>query len=658
MEVWEAIFIVIGTIVTTLVYSWAVRRILGVSVGWTRTIALSALGVLIIVPVLPDVITAWAGVSIDDLIEAQSPDIAAFMGIYVLAGAWVFVLEIVVLTLMELMVPTGSVPGPIEWARAWPARWRRSRRYAQIMQIATKHGLGSFLRRFRTPSRLQRGDVVAAHLREALSEGGVTFVKLGQTLATRADLLPEPFVRELSALHSDVSPQPWSLVEEQITAQLGRPIDEVFASVDHEPLAAASVAQVHSAVLLSGERVVIKIQRAAAAKQVNADLDIVLRLADWVELRTSWGRQIGARALASGFARSLGEELDYRIEVSNMEAIGRQGTLVVPRVWHEYSSARMIVMEHVSGQPLSRAGDELAALDADERESLANHLFDAVLQQILVVGVFHADLHPGNIVLSKAPDGSPQLSLLDFGSVGRLGRSTREAMAVLLAALDRQDALTAADAVIEILGRPARLDDRALEGALSLLIMGDSGAALFEGLLHVVVRQGFTVPANVAAAFRGVVTLEGSLQLIDPSFDLMVASRRAGERLKAELVSPEQVRGRLEEHLSSLLPMLQRLPRRLDRITADLEAGRFTVGVRALASDVDRGFVTGLVREATTALLTVALAVCGVLLLVAPPGQLLLGRITVNGVLGWTFLLFAFVLGARLLAISFRSARR
>ena len=134
------------------------------------------------------------------------------------------------------------------------------------MQIATKHGLGSFLRRFRTPSRLQRGDVVAAHLREALSEGGVTFVKLGQTLATRADLLPEPFVRELSALHSDVSPQPWSLVEEQITAQLGRPIDEVFDSVDHEPLAAASVAQVHSAVLLSGERVVIKIQRAAAAQ--------------------------------------------------------------------------------------------------------------------------------------------------------------------------------------------------------------------------------------------------------------------------------------------------------------------------------------------------------------------------------------------------------
>ncbi|MFV0452245.1 MAG: ABC1 kinase family protein, partial [Propioniciclava sp.] len=606
MDLFNLFLLVVSGAVNAAVNAWIVRRILGVPVGWPRTVIVCVVGTLAVPLVVNGLISA-AGVPVLTGGEVSLEDYG-LLAVSGLAVAWVLALEIVILTVLELLVPTGSVPGPIELVRGLPAARRRSRRFTGILMIATRHGLGGYVRRFASPTRVRRVDAVAVQVRKALTEAGVTFVKLGQTLATRPDLLPEPFIRELGTLHSDVGPQPWEQIEPVIEAELGRPLAEVFASIDPEPLAAASVAQVHAGRLLSGEEVVVKVQRVAAREQVSADLDIVLRLADLLEARTTWGHRMGARALAEGFAASLTDELDYRVEVANTAAIGRQGGLGVPRVWRELSTPRMIVMERLAGQPISRATASLGALSLEQRSALAQHLFDAVLHQIVAVGVFHADLHPGNIVLVATAEG-PRLRLLDFGSVGRLDRSTRESLAVLLAALDREDSLAAADAAIEVMGRPPQLDDRAFERDLGSLILSADGSALFEKLLSLVVEHGFSVPPMVAAAFRSIVTLEGSLLILDPDFDLMAAARRAGKQLKAEMVAPAEIRSRVEEQLGAMLPMLQRLPRRIDRITAELEAGRFTVGVRGLVDAGDRGFVTGLVQQATSALLCVALAV-------------------------------------------------
>ena len=187
--------------------------------------------------------------------------------------------------IVEALMPTGSVPGPVEWLRSVPARWRRSRRYAGILRLVLRHGLGRYL----TPRRLsadhQPASATARALRDALIEGGATFVKLGQMLSTRGDLLPAAYVAELSTLHAQVPPQPWDVVSRTLTAELGRPPDKVFAEIDSEPLAAASVGQAHRAQLMDGRTVVVKVQRSDARAQVSADLDIIRRLAERLQLR-------------------------------------------------------------------------------------------------------------------------------------------------------------------------------------------------------------------------------------------------------------------------------------------------------------------------------------------------------------------------------------
>ena len=199
---------------------------------------------------------------------------------------------------------------------------------------------------------------MARSLRLALTEGGVTFVKLGQMLSTRADLLPAPFVAELSSLQDDVPPEPWEAVAPVIEAELGRPVDEVFTEVDRTPLAAASVGQVHAARLADGTEVVVKVQRPHARRQATGDLDIVLRLAAWLDRSTSWGRRLGVRDLARGFAASLEEELDYRTEVANMRAVAAtldpDGPVRVPQAWPELSGRRVMVIERLPADRWAR----------------------------------------------------------------------------------------------------------------------------------------------------------------------------------------------------------------------------------------------------------------------------------------------------------------
>lgn len=503
--------VVVGTIgfaVNALLLAWLARRLLGAPVGWPRTIALSLLLWLTAQPIVTYA-TELLGIARPEAVRADSGDLASYSLVLLLLAAWILVAEIAVLTVLELLVPTGSLPTPLHLARTWPARTRRARRLATITRIATRHGLGGYLRR--RARRDRPHEALALDLRAALTDGGVTFVKLGQTLATREDLLPEAYVRELGNLHSDVDPEPWSVVQDRLVAELPAPVDTVFASVDPEPLAAASVAQVHTGQLLGGQDVVVKVQRPRAREQAVADLALVSGLADWLEERTDWGRRLGTRDLAAGFAESLREELDYRVEMDNMTAIAAAAgpRVRVPRVWRELSTSGLIVMERVHGQPLSRAASALERLTASERVALADDLLATVLRQVLVTGVFHADLHPGNIVLSThdgaddAPaEATPSLVLLDFGSVGRLDRSTRDGLALLLLAFDRQDDLAAADALIEVLGRPAALDDRAFERALGALLVGARSTDLVPRMMRVVLAHGFAVPPMVAAAFR------------------------------------------------------------------------------------------------------------------------------------------------------------
>ena len=211
----------------------------------------------------------------------------------------------------------------MELWRGTVRRMARARRYGAIVRIALRHGLGRFLRGRPQPgpSSAAARRQLARSLRAALDEGGVTFVKLGQQLSTRRDVLPAEFVEELTALQDKAAPVPWDAVAAALAADLGRPVDEAFATVEREPLAAASVAQVHAARLPDGAEVVVKVRRPGVAAVVERDLDILLRLAATLEDRTAWGRSLGLRNLAAGFAEALREELDFTVERDNLQAM-------------------------------------------------------------------------------------------------------------------------------------------------------------------------------------------------------------------------------------------------------------------------------------------------------------------------------------------------
>jgi ubiquinone biosynthesis protein len=431
------------------------RRLLGLRFGVVRLLLAGLVGFAVAGPIA----RSLAG-SVPATERAITP-----LWFLILAGACALVVAMVFLVVAEALVPSGSLPGPLEWRRALRGRVARARRYSQISRIAVRHGLGPYLRGRRHAELAAPGGRarLARSVRQALEDGGVTFVKLGQVLSTRPDLLPIELVEELGRLRDQAAPAPWPQVEQVLADELGGPPDEVFARFDRRPLAAASVAQVHAARLRSGDEVVVKVQRPGIRSVVERDLDILARLARTVEARSRWGRSIGARELAAGFAGAVREELDFRIEAGNLEAVAAaaDGSVLVPAPYQRLCTGRVLVMQRLDGRPLAAAGPVLAERGLD-RNTLARTLLEFLLRQVMLDGVFHADPHPGNVLLLA--DG--RLGLLDFGSVGRLDASLRAALQRLLLALDRGDPLAASDALLEVMLRPDEVDQQRLERAL------------------------------------------------------------------------------------------------------------------------------------------------------------------------------------------------
>ncbi|WP_052462256.1 ABC1 kinase family protein [Nigerium massiliense] len=651
MDPWlSQLFAALLAILTTVALAVVARRVLGVPVGWIRSLAVGA-AVMLGADWLMIAVARSGGLIGRELNSTEQGIVVLLFGLVIV---WTFTLGLIALVALEMLIPTGSLPPLRTWVTGWGARRRRFARRLELTGIALRHGLGRFLR---PGARLGHSDgrQTARAMRRALEDAGVTFVKLGQNLATRQDLLPAAFIDELSQLHSDVEPVPWDEVEPVLAGELGRPSGEVFASVDREPLASASVGQVHRATLPDGSRVVVKIQRAQARAQIIADLDLLTRLGRWLTRNTSWAKAIGVETLVRGFAASLREELDYRVELGNTAdmaaGLAPTGTVTVPRTYPDLSGQRVLVMEEIDGVPLARAAAELGRLSAEERSGLAAGVLAEVLRELLVTGVFHADLHPGNLMLR--PDAT--VAMLDFGSVGRLDDVSRTALAFLLAAVNAEDTLAVTDAVVELLGRPDDLDQHALEQEIGVLLVryrgvsgrGDS-AGMFSELMALVLRHSFSIPPMLAGAFRTLAALEGSLLLLDPSFDLVDGARESAAGIVAERANPDAVKQAVQRQLAATLPMLQRLPRRLNQVLEQVESGRFTVTVRSFADPADRAFVRGLVDQAALTVLASA-AVLGAIWLIVSEGPQLMPGVALYDVLGSVLLFFGMVLALRVL---------
>jgi ubiquinone biosynthesis protein len=583
--------------------------------------------------------------------RGPSPAYGTVLGFAALSWASGLLLAMAILVTWQAFIPAGTIPPPAIWPRSLHSRAARSRRYWQIVRIFTRCGVGPLIR---GPFSV----TLARSLTEALDRSGVVFVKFGQVLSTRRDLLPPDFITELERLQDRVSPLPWDQIEQVLGTELGG--TAMFADIDREPLASASMAQVHAATLRTGERVVVKVLRPGLAGLVERDLDIIARLARRTEARAGWARAIGVVTLAEGFAIGLREEMDFRVEAANLAAASaasaaaasQPGQVVIPGAYHDLSTRRVLVMERLDGKALSHA----TPADGD-RDRLARELLDCVLRQIVIDGIFHADPHPGNIMLLD--DG--RLGLIDFGSVGRLDSGLRAALQRLLLGLERRDPVALTDALLEVTARPDDLDEQALERSVGALLVRHLAAGrtpdftLFTELFRLVARHELAVPPEFASTFRALSILEGGLTLLAPRFDIVAEAERFGQTQLATRLGPASLKEAAAEEVVSLLPMLRRLPRRVDRIAAALEGGRLNVNVRLLADERDRKVITGWIQLGVLTILAATAGFMAVALLALKGGPAMTPAIGLYQFLGYCLLVICALLALRVLAAVFRT---
>jgi ubiquinone biosynthesis protein len=622
----------ITVIVLVLLLAAAVSRLLGVRQPLGRAILIGSPGLAV------GLLTAY-------LVYRHNPG-------HVTALVWVAGVVAAVVATMLLMVlaellsrpgrqdPGGGVPHPLRVLRRMV---QRSRRYWQLTRIATRYGLvGIAGSRRGDPGQLGR------RLRLALEEAGPIFVKLGQVLSTRTDLLPDAVTVELAELQDNVPPTPWLQIRTVLEEELAKDPGEIFRHVDPEPLASASLAQAHAARRADGSSVILKVQRPGIAELVSRDLDLMRRLTRRLELQTEWARSWHVGDLSRGFADALTEELDFRVEARNIVAIATATPadvpVLIPAVHTDISSRRLLVMERFDGVSIRDAGPELDRLGAD-RNALARELLGYLLRQILVQGTFHADPHPGNVLFLH----SGQLALIDFGSVGRLDINQQAALRRLLLAIAQRDPPELYDAIAELAVMDHH-DEESVEQTLASFMTQRLGpgmpadVAFIRSLLALLVGIGISFPPAIGGVFRALVTLEGTLHTLAPGFDIANETRALAWQFAGEQLMPESLRDAAASELLTLLPLLRKLPRRVDRISAALVQGRFTINQRLFSDPRDVSVVTSLVNRALLGLLGSALGVMSVILLLAPGSPRIVKGLTLVELLGYIGLFLSITL--------------
>ncbi len=440
---------------------------------------------------------------------------------------------------------------------------------------------------------------VPTRLRCTLQDLGPTFVKLGQVLATRVDLLPPAWIDELGKLQNAVPALPWDTVLPQLREDLGAEPEAVFARVEHEPLAAASLAQAHRAWLADGSAVVLKIRRPGIRDTVEADLRLLKHLAVIVEKNLPELRRYHPQRIVQQFSASLRRELDFAAECRNAERIAHnfagRDDIVIPRVYWQWTCERLNVQECLEGVP----GRDLAAVDAMglDRVQLARTGAGLVLKMVLEDGFFHADPHPGNIFYM--PDGA--IGVIDFGMVGRVTEQRRFQIVRLLHGLVVHDSAAVAEVLADWTEENNDIDEVRLQESADVFVDQYRGVPLKDlrmgamlGDVTAMLREhGLSLPADLALMIKAFLTLEGMGRQLDPDFDMASEARPYLERAMLERFAPDVLVRRGRRTLSGLVDLLRDMPRDVHRLLQSARRGKLQMHIevdtlRAFGEQVDR----------------------------------------------------------------------
>lgn len=495
-----------------------------------------------------------------------------------------------------------------------PQLYRNVNRWREILAILSKYGLANWVSQLgvefaKDLFKDASGEALArltqeARIRLALTELGPTFIKLGQVLSTRADLIGVRLAEELQTLQADAPADPAPVVRATIEAELGEPIDDLFAAFDDRPIASASIGQCHAARLKTGEEVVVKVQHPGIENKIRVDLDILMGLAQLANKLPDFANYRPAATVAE-FQRTLLRELDFGREERNMQQFranfSEQSWVRIPRPYPELTTSRVLTMERLEGIKLTdRQALSLRSIDL---VAVARRCADLYMEMIFNDGFYHADPHPGNLMIV---DGDV-VGLLDYGMVGRVDEQLQEDFEEMLLAIGNRDAAHLTSLITRIGQTPANLDRAALSLDVADFVSHytsqrmdefDLSGALNE-MVEMIRRYHIMLPARVAMLIKLLVMLEGTSRLMQPRFNLIEIMAPYQRRMAWRRLSPARQARKFRRFYSEIEHLANVLPRGIVDMVQQMQSGKFDVHLhhRALEPSVNR-LVYGMLASA------------------------------------------------------------
>src|SRR6266536_1783342 len=496
---------------------------------------------------------------------------------------------------------------------------RHPERYIEIFGVLRKYELHHIIARFMLSHRHEEDDdetvLLADHhdhddhddhakgLASALEELGPCFIKLGQLLSTRPDLLPADYIAALSRLQNTVTPVPSEKITAIIESELGVCITDLFQSFDSTPLATASMAQVHRAILWNGDEVAVKVQRPGVRQRIEIDIEILHEVARFATKYTSFGRRYGFLLVVRELERSLSQELDFRLEADSTRIIGKQiaefQRLTVPTVYDDYTTRRVLTLSFVCGRHLEAVSRE--ELDELDSSTIAKELLSAYLKQIVIDGVFHCDPHPGNIFL--ADDG--RVALMDFGMVGRFDSNQKDRIILLLLAFSERLGERVADTYLDMIELPEDVDRRAFTQDVCGLVsryhdMSGGRMAIGTALLDLTrLAQSHNTPVPTAMTLLGkaMLNLDGTIRVLSPTLDPVQLIREYMLKVMEKWVEGQLSPARIFAWVIDIKHLFENSPRRTeiildkmanDQMTLRLEVEHFDQAIKSINKAANR----------------------------------------------------------------------
>lgn len=545
-------------------------------------------------------------------------------------------------------------------------------RVQEIATVLIRYGFGSFVRGLGVGKALERAGRVLhwqnaenyssldtpQRLRRVLEELGPTFIKLGQILATRVDLFSPAYIAEFEKLQDQVPPMPFEELLPQLEEDLGGSIGEFFAEVDVQPLAAASIAQVHKAVLKDGSPVVLKIRRPGLSKIIDADLRLLTRIVDIAQSESTEIRRFHPKEVLRQFNQSLNRELDLAAECRNAERVAANlvddPNIKIPKVYWQWTSERLNVQEYIDGIQ----GRDINTLDKAglDRKLLADRGTNAVMKMIMEDGFFHADPHAGNVFYLS----DNKLAFIDFGMIGRLTEDRRDQVISLLYGMTNHLPLQVAE-ILEDWSDNIYTDEQVLiidieafvDQYSSLSLKDLSLTNMMSDLMAILRDHKLILPADLALLIKAYITMDGLGRHLNPEFNTLVFTAPYVRRIMMERYRPEAIVKRGRRNLINVIDLLSSLPRDLRKLLRASRKGAFQIDINVKRLGQYVNHIDIAISRLTMGIVTAALIIGSSIIMTVEGGPKLFG-LPAFGFLGYSF---ATACGIWLMASIWKSGR-